>query len=284
MKNFRLLFLLIFIAPINIFSRDIFLIDKIEAVIYAPQETSIITKSELDRPGLDGQYKNTDQLVLEQLVYQDAKKYNIIDEKMVDNYISAIQRQNNITLDDIKAMFKEAGYTYEEGRDQLSIVNAVNSMLDFKVRSKLIIPEKQAREYYDANPVFQEGRYKLQRIFIPFGDEKEKKIEKRIMRQLKLGQDIVGAQYSDEFWVEGPDLSEDKQFIKDMSVGQISAPEKLDDGFELFKLVDKKAKMLVPFEDRYNEIADVLRKPMYEKLFEEYKKSLYDNAVIVNFD
>jgi parvulin-like peptidyl-prolyl isomerase len=181
-------------------------------------------------------------------------------------------------------MFKDAGYTYEEGREQLSVVNTVNSMLDYKVRSQLIIPEKQAREYYADHPVYQEDRYKLKRIHIPFDQENEAELKQKIMQKLKMGQKIVGAGASStEFWVEGPDLAAEKNFIKEMEVGQISTPERLEDGFEMFELLEKKDRELVSFEEQYNEIANVLRKPMYEQLFEDYKKSLYDNAVIVNF-
>lgn len=294
MNRYKFLFLIFVASSANMFAKELFLIDKLESVIYGPQvidpttgefKPAIITKSELDRPSLDGAFKTKDQLILEQLIYQDGIKYNIPDEKMVDSYISALQRQHNITLDDIKKMFKDSGYTYEEGREQLSMINTVNSMLDFKVRSQLIVPEKEAREYYDSHPVYQEEQYKLQRIFFPLSDQDdERKIKKRIAQQIKIGQKIIGADYSDEFWVQEPDLAEDKQFIKKMKIGKTSAPKRYANGFELFKVVDKKEKRLIPFEERYNEIADILRKPLYEKLFEEYKKSLYDDCVIVNFD
>ena len=280
MTKKRILFFLFFLSgPLSLFSKDLFLIDKIEKVIYPPhgvdfKETVVITKSEIGMPSLDGTVKTRDDIILEWLIYLDGKKYNIVDEKMVDSYISALQRQHDMTLDDIKRMFAEAGLTYEEGREQLLKVYTVNSMLDFKVRSQLIVPEKEAREYYDNNPLHEEEQYQLQRIFVP---KNSKKIDKkRIKQQVTIGQKIAGAEYSDPFWVQEPDLAEEKQFIKKMEVGQVSALQEFDDGYELFKLIDKKEKRLVPFEDRYNEIADTLRRPLYEKLFEEYKKKLYD--------
>jgi len=280
-KNVKIFFLSLITLPL--FAENLFLIDKIETIIYGPQETSIITKSDLERIGFDGQPRTKDKLIFENLVFQDAKKYNILDEKLVDRYIEAVQREHNISLEQLKEMFRSHGYTYEEGREQLAMFNTINQLLDFKIRSKVIIPESEAREYYNANPVYQEEAYSLQRIFVPIAPEqKEQEVKNKINTQIKIGQKITGAEYTDPFWVEKPDLAEDKSFIKNMSAGQISSPKKHEGGFELFKLVERRERQLIPFEKRYVEILNKLRKPLYEKLFSDYKENLFKESVIIH--
>jgi len=164
----------LFILPVH---AEYFLIDQIERVIYGPgfpeatglrDTTAIITKSDLERVGLDGQPRTMEKLIFESLVYLDAKKYRMEDEKLVDRYIEAVKAQNNLSLDDIKKMFHDSGYTYEEGREQLAKYNTINQLLDFKVRSKVIVAEREAREYYEAHPLYEPAAYQLERIFVPF--------------------------------------------------------------------------------------------------------------------
>ena len=267
----------------KVLSSDLFLIDRIETVVFGPEDTSIITHSDLARPALDGQFRKKDQLILDQLIYQDAKRYNIVDEAMVDRYMAIIQRENELTLDQIKAMFSEYGYTYQEGRQQLSILNTVNSMIDFKIRSKLIVPENEVRAYYDANPIYTPESYQIARIFVPFADDASRKaLRQEVKNKLKLGEDIPGADYSDPFWRDKADLPAEKSFISKMKVGKFSPLQEDSAGIEFFKLIDKRESKLIPFDVRYKEIADTLRMPLYEKLFEEYKNSLYESSVIIN--
>ena len=157
-----------------------------------------------------------------------------------------------------------------------------------------MVPEKEVREYYNANPVYMEETYILQRIFVPVQvytdlDEEKKNIESK----LKSGEIIAGADYSENFSVEKPELADDKKFISDMAVATYSEPVlvelKNDDdsqerGFEVFKLIERKERQLATFEQRYREIYDKLVEPLYEKLYEEYKASLIKDSVVVELE
>ena len=59
--------------------------------------------------------------------------------------------------------------------------------------------------------------------------------------------------------------------------------EEFSGGFELLKMVTKKEKRLKPLDERYREIADILRRPKYEELLTQYKQSLWDASSIVYF-
>ncbi len=258
--------------------KTLYPVDDIVVVIYAQEGTEIITQSDLNRPTLEGAPRTLDETIFERLLFLDAKKYKMTaDEEAIDKHLATVQRQNNMTLDELKAVFKASGYTYEEGREQFGIMYAVNAVVDFKIRSRLIVPEKDVLAYYEANPVMLEPSYQVQRAVIPYGKATSKQELRKELANFKG----VGLEWQEPFWVDQSDLAESKRFIIGMAVGAIGEPQEIDSGYEVVKLVDKKGDRLAPLEDRYREIVDILRKPKYDEVMADYKKTLFDSASIV---
>ncbi len=253
-------------------------VDEIVTIVYAQEGTEIITQSDLDRPTLEGTPRTLDETIFERLHYLDAKKYKMIaDDDAISKQLATVQRQNNLTLDELKALFRASGYTYEEGREQFGIMYAVNAVIDFKIRSRLIVPEKDALAYYAAHPITLEPTYQVQRAVIPYG----KVASKEVLRKELATLEGLSMTWEEPFWVNQSDLSENKRFVIDMKTGAIAEPQEVEAGYEIVKLVDKKGERLALFEERYREIVDILRKPKYDELMAEYKKMLFDSASIV---
>ena len=259
------------------------LLDSVQAIVYGVEGTEIITKSDVDRPSLEGKPRSLDDLILERLMYLDAKKFKMqLDEEAIDKHLSSIQRENNLSFNDLKEIFRSAGYTYEEGREQLGMMSAVNSIVDFKIRSRLIVPEKDVIAYYNDHPQKLEALYQLQRGVVPFSSTKTKSaLKSDVSSYLQTGVGFINIQWSAPFWIDASEIAEDKQFIFSLVPGQVSQPQEVGDGFELFKLVEKKEERLVTIEERYREIAEILRRPRLEQLLEEYKKNLFETASIL---
>ena len=92
-------------------------IDTIQAVVFGQGGAQVITRSDVTRPSLSGAPQSLDDLIFERLVFLDAQKYKIVpDEDAVDKYLALVQKENNLTLDQLKEVFASAGYSYEEGR------------------------------------------------------------------------------------------------------------------------------------------------------------------------
>ncbi len=262
-----------------------FVIDRLEAVIFGEEETIIVTKSDADRTTLNGQFRTVDDVILEALMYQDAEKLKITpDETAVNRYLDEVQRENNLSANDIKAMFSAAGYTYAEGKEQLAISFATNSLMDFKIRSRLVVLDRDIQAYYDAHPIDQEPSYYLQQMLIPFNTLVDRATQRaEIERQVKAGAKIIGAEWSPSFWVNKSDMDASKQFIFSMKPCSISAPHETTGGFELFMLLEAKPQRKMALEDRRSEIVEAIRKPRYEELLANYKKELYDASSIIRF-
>jgi len=266
-------------------SDEPFLSDTIEAVVYGTDGAEIITKSDVDHPVIGGGIRTLDDIVFERLIFLDAKKHKIFpEEDLIDRYLLSLQRQNNLSEQDLIDIFAAAGYTLKEGREQFGMMQVINTMLDFKIRSNLIVSKKAVEEYYAQHPVVESASYTLERAFVPFDDHKTKKKQRKELTHFaKTGRGISGISWTEPFTLMAADLAENIQFITSMKAGQIAVIENAG-GFDLFKLVSIKPERLLSFEERYQEIADILRQPLYEEMMKAYKETLFDTTAILYFE
>jgi hypothetical protein len=280
----RVLFFLLMVSFATEAS-ELFLLDQIEVVISDLDGAQIITKSDLDKPSLGGGDRSKDDLVFERLVLLDAKKHKIPqDEEAVDAYLNQIQREHNLTNEELESIFTSSGYTVEEGREQLQIMQTINTMLDVKIRSNLIVPRRDVEAYYNEHPEVIEATYTLERALVPFSKKMKKNEQKTALERFARNEvEVRGVSWSEPFTVNHSEVSESKNFIYTMEIGQISLPQELAGGFELFKLVDKTPEFRKTLEESYRDIVDILRRPKYEELMSKYHDLLFNNASIVYF-
>lgn len=261
---------------------DAYEVDAIEAVVFAPEGTSIVVSSDLSRPSLDGRARTLEDLVYEKLMLLDAQKFRMFpDEDMIDKHLAAVQRDNNLTLDDLKSVFKSAGYSYEEGREQFGMISIINQILDFKIRSRLIVPEREVVAYYNENPEVEEASYHIQVGIIPFAENQSIEQQKKSIESF-INHDIgfMEIEWQEPFWIEKNDMAEDKQFLIDLNPGEISEVQETTDGFQVFKKIADKPERVRTLEERYREISELLRKPKYEQLVNEYRQELMETGAV----
>ncbi len=259
-----------------------FLIDSIQAVVFGPKEPEIVTYSDVMRPSLSGQQRSLDELIFERLVFGDAQKFQIMtDDDAVDKYLAMIQKQNNLTLDELKNVFASAGYSYEEGRQQFRLLQTVNSMLDFKVRAQVVVPRAMVEQYHIDNPEVTDAKVKVQRGFIPYVEDKLEQQKKALDYMARTGKEVKDIQWDQPFTLEESEVARDKKFLFELSEGAISPAQDMGIGFEVFRALEVQPRKEATLEERYKDIADILRKPMYDELLANYKKSLMDSASIL---
>lgn len=261
------------------------LIDKIEVIIYGEEDVLLVTKSDFERMSIDGQPQTKEGILLQGLMFLDAQKFRMVpNDEAIASYLNNIQREHNMTREQLEQLFKSSGYTYEEAVEQLRKLQAVNSIVDFKIRSRLIVPEQDVITYYKAHPVKLEPTYSIQRavVAVPTDEAAATQFKKDLEHWCATGEgSLFAPAWQDAFWIDKADLADDKKFITTMNVGSCAVSGEVSVGMELFKLVEKKDEREQPLEERYVEIVDILRRPKYEELFAEYKKQLFDSASIV---
>lgn len=260
------------------------LVDETAVIICGPERERIVCLSEINRLSIDGRKLTKDSLITEELLFQETVKYKVpIDESVVDKYLANIQRDHKVSLDQIKDIFKSAGYTYGEGRDQLRMMYAGNMILDNKIRARLIVPEKEVIAYYEAHPRIKEPKYLLEVGFIPFDTALAPAVQETAIQKEIAAHKLTNVQWREPFWILEEDLADNIQFVTDMHPGDISKPTMVSSGFEVYKLRDKKPRRVVPLRKRYHEIVSILQRPVFDRMFIEYKKELFDNAYIIDF-
>lgn len=263
---------------------NLILVDQIEVIVFG-QEVEIITKSDIDRPSLGGGFHSKEEIVFEREVLLDAKKHHLPqDDEAVDAYLTQIQREHNLSPEELEQIFTSSGYTIEEGREQLQIMQTINTMLDIKIRSNLIVPRKDVEEYYKNNPEIIEATYTLERAVIPQSEKMSAdKQYKILVKYAQTKKEVSGINWSDSFTLNHSDIAEIRQFIYSMEPGDISLPCIINGGFEIFRLISKTAESVISLEDSYREIVDILRRPKYEELMEKYREYLSSNNSVLYF-
>ncbi len=264
---------------------DTQLVDSIKAIVVTDQGNEIILKSDLDRPTLTGGKKSLDTMIFDRLVYSDAKRFKQLpDDNAIDKYISRVMRENNLNRQQLEQMFGQAGYSYQEGREELRRLQAINAMISQKVYAQVMVSRKEVLDYFNAHPEIIEASRQVSRAVVPYKDKnayQRESEEQALKLQLKNTEFVDSLSWSEPFWINSNQVAADKRFIFDLGVGQISSPCVIQNGFELLKITGKEDERPRPIEERYAQIAEILARPRYDILLEKYRTQLMESASIV---
>lgn len=262
---------------------NLILIDSIQAIIYGQEGTELITLSDVNRPSLGGGLRSLDDIVFERLLVLDAQKVHAMpSEEETDKTINTICRENGLTKEEFNNVARDAGYTPESAREQFRNMHAANKMLDYKVRSRLVVSKSDVESYCKEHPEWTVPEYELTYTLVPLATHQTVEQQEKTLLEYAAGTKLMPTiQWSDPFWVAEPDIAADYQFISELKLNEIKVHFKDGKGFELYKLVNLKPKKEKTAEERYFEVADVLRRPRAEQFMEEYKKSLYESTSIL---
>ena len=275
-------------ADANTKKSNFFYINGIRALVFGNNETHVVTALDINRPAIfEGRFLSEKEYITRILIFEDSRNYKIpVDDDTVDKYLMGIQKEHGLSIDDIKRMFKEAGYTYGDGRTALKMLYTNNALLGFKINDRLIVAEQAVLAYHKEHPEIIEPAYLLEiaTIYIPQDELKESlksKLQEAAHRQqsdqfIIWGNDLNDrARWNKPFWINESELAEDKQKIPFLKVGEVFIQE-TESGFDIFRLKEKKEKHVRPIDNqRYQEIVDILRQPLYTTLREEYDQEVW---------
>lgn len=261
--------------------KELYPLNKISAIIYGHEGREIvITQLDTERATLMGAPRTTEDLLFEHVLFDQKDRYNLpIDtESMVENYFRMLQKQNNLTLDNVRELFASSGYSYEEGRRELGRMYINNAIYDFLIRSRLVVPESEVIKYYAENPEFDPAAVELSMLFLTrneiFSDEQWAQYQESIMHNSQLEK----APWTEPLWVNIDDVTIEK--IKTAQAGDMileSEPRRAT----LIKVVNRRERRLKTIAERYHAIVEILRKPYFDSIAADLKKDLLQSATIV---
>jgi hypothetical protein len=173
----------------------------------------------------------------------------------------------------------------QEARNEFAQMNAINSLVSFKVTGNLIVPEVDVVAYYNENPEFEPASFYLEYAVMPFSFTKSKE------EQLQYWQNVARKKdphhliaWQEPFWIKQNELAASKKFISQLAIGEISQPVQTYEGFEFFRLINKKEEQLRLLDERYGQIVNILRKPKFIELMETFQKGVRDSVSVIYFD
>lgn len=322
-RNILLLFLSLLVLQVSSALANI--IDSCVAVV----NDDVITLSEVNEAGkpmfqrvaeqvspeqLADALKQARQTVIEKLIekrllVQQAEQMQIsVSDEDVERALAQILERNSTTMEQFKSELARMGMDEQQYRDNLRDQLLGSKLINYEVRSKVIVPEERIIDYYDQHYTEQVGAggYYILQIGVTLDKEgmpadpveATKAARKKAERILSLamgGQDFkqLARQYSDlPSAVDGGDIGafqEDEmaEYMRDavtsLKPGEISPVVESPNGYMLFKLLSsQEGKIItkVPYESVKEEIRNTLYQQEMEKRYDTWLEEIRNQAYI----
>jgi peptidyl-prolyl cis-trans isomerase SurA len=225
------------------------------------------------------------------LADQQIKKNNLtISTQEIDKTIERIKEKRSYTDEDLRAGLAQQGLTIEEYRENLKKRLLRGKLVNYEVKSKIVITSAEIEKYYNEHieKYAGETKYHLWNIFIRFSQ----------MPDESLKQIAFGKQSFESLAAEAPDSPQSPQgtdlglyrldelssqlrnVVKDMKAGEYSSIIETDSGYQIIyvqKVLVAEAKTLSDFE---TEIEDVLYNEAIDKRYNTWLSELRERSHI----
>jgi len=251
-----------------------------------------------------------EKLIEQKIMQQEAEKNNItVSDEEVNMAFDRILARNNVSIEQFRSQLAGIGLTEAQYRANLKDQVLSSKLVNYEIRSKVIIPEDRIIDYYDTHYTERvgEGGYYILQIGISQessgdGEEspaelKEKAREKaeRIRSLALAGEDFreLARKYSDlPSSVDGGDIgvfkkedmsAEMLQAITGTKAGGITDIIETSSGYQFFKILSSQEGQIVtkvPYESVKEEIYETLYQQEMESRFINWLQEKKDQAYI----
>jgi peptidyl-prolyl cis-trans isomerase SurA len=243
-----------------------------------------------------------DSLINKKLIQQKIKELDIkVADEEVRQAIEDVKRTNNITQEKLQEALAARGISFDDYKAQLKEQLERLRLISLEVRSKIQISEKEAREYYTANPdAFQiDESFRVRQIFFklsPQASEGERKrvvtTADKVLAEARGGADFaaLAKKYSQDpsakeggdlgYLKKGDILPEIETSLANLKKGDISGLIRTPVGIHIMKLEEYRQGKRQTFEAAKSEIEDILYKKKSEERFNQWLADLRKNAAI----
>ena len=258
--------------------------EKIKSLGYPPEkEREMLFKIREDM---------LDQLINQKLTDQESKKYSIsVSEKELDNSVERVKEVNHYTDEDLRSMLAKEDLSMEGYRDKIKEHLIRTKLLNYAIKSKIVITRDEIKSYYDSNIEKYRGEKKyhlknmVKRVGLSVSDDEKQKIMlkmEEIYDKLKGGQmfEDVGKAYTDsEFDIESFDLGmfkhnglsqEIQEAIKGLRAGEFTKVIETEVGYQILYIEKIEEKPDKSLEEVAPEIEEILFGEVVEKKFKSW--------------
>jgi len=268
------------------------------------KEVTGLAPNELRLRG-EEEYLATRRQVLELLIDEKIAQKKILElgirisERRIDSTIERIKEENRWTQEDLERMLKEQDLTLEKYREKIKRGLERIELINREVKSKIVIREEEIRKYYEDHKdrYRTEERVHLAGIFLiaesPNDREKMLELEKRanrILLDLRKGGDfasMAGVYSQGPGADKGGDLGEFRleeldpalrEALRDLREGEYSGLIRRQNGFQIFRLLEREGGQYKPLEEVRDAIYRVLYNQEVDHLYSAWIKELRSSS------
>lgn len=257
----------------HVFTVDKKLVDRIDARVNGVN----VLRSDLILPRID---KEGGAYTLEEVIDQELMVQKAVQRKLlpsatdVEKRIAAwkaMHRMGEFSEEELEERLKKDGLTLKQYKAQLFRYMAVDNLRQLEMSERVVITSQEIEEYYKWHPKFSSEQYLLKTAIIPFdkADSAEEAAKVKDLEWLELD------------WINKDDLADNLSFVSRLKVGRISRPFKVEQGYQLVKLMKKDEAHQMTVDERWGEIEKELHKQKTDEFEKGFIKELRSKASII---
>ncbi len=261
-----------------------------------------LTGEELEKKFNEWKPRILDELINIQLLAQRAKDLSINVDAQVNQELLRIMKENNCETEEcLGQKMRDAGIEIGEVKRTLGERFAKEAVVGQEVYRKVFmgLTEKDKREFYEKNKQYfsEPGEVTLSNIFVASGKDSEQALlrAKEIVVQARAGAvdfKTLAQKYTEsEAGKKDPSLGtfkipelnpEVKTVVENAKAGDVTDPVKIEAGYSIFRVDQRKEPNLVPFEDErvQNLVGRTLAEQRGGDEYEAYLAKLRNDAFI----
>jgi peptidyl-prolyl cis-trans isomerase SurA len=249
---------------------------------------------------LDARRQILYRIIDEKIAEEKVKELKInVSDRQVDAAIERIKSDNHMTQEDLVARLQADGLTYEKYRERMKGQIERAQLIEYEVKSKIIISEADIARYYEQNEThFGTGeKVRLASIFLvrknandPGELDALRKRGGEILTKLKAGADFteLAKRFSEGPGAdEGGDLgsfqwdqldAEAKRLLEGIPEGGFTDLILRPNGVQIIKVVEKQEGKKRPLEEVRGSIYDILYRQEVDNRYNEWIKGLRESS------
>ncbi|MEJ2724317.1 MAG: peptidyl-prolyl cis-trans isomerase [Deltaproteobacteria bacterium] len=263
---------------------------------YAPADLELQNKERY----LEARRRVLEFLIDERITQDKIQELGIhITEQELNRSVERIKSENQWTHEDLVAALKKDGLTYEKYQERMKKELERIKLIEFEVKSKIIIREEDIESYYEKHKkeFSTDNRVHLAAIFLVRRDseneaETAQLLEgaRKILARLKAGEDFaeLAAEFSQGPGAdEGGDLGKFRvdqldpnlrSMVESMPVGEVSDPILMSNGVQMIKLLEREKGRTRSFQEVKDAIYRILYQEEVNRRYKAWIKDLRENC------